>query len=60
MVRILVGTMLEIGQGRRAADSVLRALASGDRRDAGPTAPAHGLMLRRVEYSDFDTEEYLC
>ena len=52
--------MLEIGQGRRTADSVLRALANGDRRDAGPTAPAHGLMLRRVEYSDFDTEEYLC
>ena len=60
MVRILVGTMLEIGQGRRAPDSIARALASGDRRDAGPTAPAHGLFLSRVEYSDFDTEEHLC
>ena len=60
MVRILVGTMLEIGQGRRAVESIPCALASGDRRDAGPTAPAHGLMLRRVEYSDFDTEDYLC
>ena len=60
MVRILVGTMLEIGQGRRAPDSVARALESGDRRDAGPTAPAHGLMLSRVEYRDFDTEDYLC
>ncbi len=60
MVRILVGTMLEIGQGRRAPDSIARALASGDRRDAGPTAPAHGLFLSRVEYSDFNTEEHLC
>lgn len=59
MVRILVGTMVEIGQGRRDADSMVRALSSGVRTDAGPTAPAHGLFLSRVEYKDFDTEDYI-
>ena len=60
MVRILVGTMLEVGLGRRALETVPQALASGERKQAGPTAPAHGLTLRRVEYKDFDTEDYLC
>lgn len=59
MVRILVGTMLEVGQGRRDVSSVAKALSSGNRKDAGPTAPAHGLMLRRVEYEGFDTEDHL-
>jgi len=55
MVRILVGTMLDIGMGRREADAMKKALQSGDRKDAGATAPAHGLMLYRVEYPNFDT-----
>lgn len=59
MVRIFVGTMLEIGTGRRGAASIEQALASGSRSDAGPTAPAHGLTLARVEYENFDTEDYL-
>ena len=59
MVRILVGTMIEVGQGRRDVFSVAKALSSGNRKDAGPTAPAHGLMLRRVEYEGFDTEDYI-
>ncbi len=59
MVRILVGTMLEAGQGRRSVETAREALACGERRLAGPTAPAHGLMLRRVEYNGFDTEDYL-
>ena len=59
MVRILVGTMLEIGEGKRPADDPQRALESGDRKAAGATAPAHGLMLWRVVYPDFDTEEVL-
>jgi tRNA pseudouridine38-40 synthase len=50
MVRAMVGTLVEIGMGRRDADSVARALASGERSDAGPTAPACGLCLVRVEY----------
>ena len=59
MVRIIVGTLLEIGSGKRNADSVRKALRSLDRRDAGATAPAHGLMLYRVEYPGFDTAKYL-
>ena len=59
MVRILVGTMLEIGGGRRPLSSLEEALQSGRREAAGPTAPAHGLMLWRVEYPDFDTEAFL-
>ena len=60
MVRILAGTMVEIGQGRRPVSSMAKALASCDRSDAGATAPAHGLMLWRVEYPDFDTEDIIC
>ena len=59
MVRILVGTMLEIGMGKRPADAISLALSTGQRQDAGPTAPAQGLCLMRVRYPDFDTEEIL-
>lgn len=59
MVRILVGTMIDIGMGRCGADVINAALSSGRREDAGPTAPPHGLTLWRVEYSDFDTEDYI-
>ena len=50
MVRAIVGTLVEVGQGRRAASQVAAAMASRDRSQAGPTAPAHGLFLVRVEY----------
>ncbi|HWS28896.1 MAG TPA: tRNA pseudouridine(38-40) synthase TruA [Clostridia bacterium] len=60
MVRILVGTMLRVGMGRSDKDSVKKALLSGKRSDAGPTAPAHGLTLYRVQYEGFDTEDYVC
>lgn len=59
MVRILVGTMLEIGSGKLPQDALARAIASGNRDDAGGTAPPHGLCLWRVQYDDFDTEEIL-
>lgn len=46
MVRILCGTLVDVGRGARTAESVSSLLGpSGDRRDAGPTAPAAGLTL---------------
>jgi tRNA pseudouridine38-40 synthase len=50
MVRAIVGTLVEVGQGRRPVESVAAALASRDRAHAGPTAPAKGLVLLRVDY----------
>ena len=50
MVRILVGTLVEIGRGRWGPERIEAILASGDRRLAGPTAPPQGLFLERVEY----------
>ncbi|MPN41604.1 tRNA pseudouridine synthase A [bioreactor metagenome] len=59
MVRILAGTMLDIGMGRLEPDAMRKALESGQRGDAGPTAPAHGLTLVRVVYDDFDSGNYI-
>ncbi len=50
MVRILVGTLLEVGEGKRAPEDMAAVLASRDRMEAGPTAPAHGLTLWGVKY----------
>jgi len=50
MVRNLVGTLLEVGRGRRPAGWPAEVLAARDRRLAGPTAPARGLTLIRVDY----------
>ena len=50
MVRILTGTLLEVGSGQRTAESVLDALESRDRERAGFTAPAQGLFLWDVRY----------
>ncbi len=49
MVRILVGTMVDVARGRLEAGAVKRALTSGDRGQAGTTAPAHGLVLECVD-----------
>lgn len=50
MVRIIAGTLIEVGQGRRTAASVEEALRTGERSKAGPTAPAQGLMLMGIRY----------
>jgi len=50
MVRAMVGTLVEVGQGKRQPEEMAQILAAKDRRAAGPTAPAHGLYLVRVEY----------
>jgi tRNA pseudouridine38-40 synthase len=48
MVCIMVGTLIEVGAGRRPADSIPELLTVRDRRWAGPAAPASGLTLVRV------------
>jgi tRNA pseudouridine38-40 synthase len=50
MVRIIVGTLSEVGTGYRTASQVAEILALGDRTKGGITAPAHGLELIAVDY----------
>lgn len=50
MVRIIVGSLIEIGRGRRPVEWIAGAIASHHRASAGPTAPPHGLFLVRVDY----------
>jgi tRNA pseudouridine38-40 synthase len=50
MNRVLVGTMFEVGIGRRTVSSFVELLAGRSRSEAGPTAPAHGLYLAGVGY----------
>lgn len=50
MVRILVGTLLDVGQGKTLPEDIHRMLDARDRNVAGKTAPAHGLYLWKVSY----------
>lgn len=50
MVRILTGTLVEVGSGRREISSIQKILDTGERKLAGPTAPAQGLTLLKVRY----------
>lgn len=50
MVRILTGTLVEVGTGRRSPESLEEIFTACRRELAGPTAPAKGLCLMEVEY----------
>ncbi|HDQ71576.1 MAG TPA: tRNA pseudouridine(38-40) synthase TruA [Chloroflexi bacterium] len=50
MVRSIVGTLLQVGQGRMSVEAFENVLASRERGQAGPTAPPHGLCLIKVLY----------
>ena len=50
MVRTMVGTLVDVGAGRRDPAAIPRLLRSGDRQQAGDTAPAAGLTLVSVDY----------
>lgn len=52
MVRILVGTLMDVARGHLAPGAIARALSSLDRRDAGITAPPDGLYLERIHLRD--------
>lgn len=48
MVRILAGTLVDVGRGRLTIERAIALLTPGERKDAGPTAPAHGLTLMSI------------
>lgn len=50
MVRNIVGTLVEVGRGKMAPDAMSALLKSCNRRNAGPTAPAQGLFLKKILY----------
>ncbi len=52
MVRILAGTLHEVGRGRRTVEAFAATLRACDRSQAGPTAPPGGLLLAAIDYDD--------
>jgi tRNA pseudouridine38-40 synthase len=58
MVRIIVGTLIDVGRGRTNRGAVRSALASHRRNDLGMTAPAHGLELLQVELDDVEIDRW--
>lgn len=52
MVRIIAGTLMEIGRGHWPADRVDELLRTGDRQRSGPTAPAQALCLESIRYAE--------
>ena len=59
MVRIIAGTLIQVGGGQIEPEQIEQILAARDREAAGPTAPAHGLTMMGIEYmeeKDIDTQ----
>ena len=56
MVRIIAGTVIDIGRGKIPADAMPGIIAAEDRGAAGPTAPPHGLVLKEIRYPELDAE----
>ena len=52
MVRAIVGTLLDVGQGRRTPEDINAIFDSGLRSEAGKSAPANGLFLSQVLYPE--------
>lgn len=52
MVRIMAGTLIEVGLGRFTPEDISKMLAAKDRRAAGQTAPPHGLFLQWIRFKD--------
>jgi len=50
MVRIIVGSLIEVGRGKRDIDWLEKALLNGNRINAGPTISPNGLYLMKVYY----------
>ena len=50
MVRNIVGTLVQVGLGKRSPQQIIAVLEARDRRRAGPTAPPQGLLLLKVKY----------
>ena len=59
MVRIIAGTLIEIGRGRMAPEDVLKIIEAKDRKIAGHTAKAQGLFLYNVYYEQQALETFL-
>jgi tRNA pseudouridine38-40 synthase len=58
MVRIIAGTLVDVGRGRKEPGAARRALLSAERRDLGMTAPAHGLRLVHVELATWGQDAW--
>lgn len=58
MMRIITGTLVDVGRGRCSPGAIARALDSGDRCDLGVTAPAAGLYLDEIELEEYGTNEW--
>lgn len=58
MVRAIVGTLVEVGAGKRVPSEVKNIIDSKDRSQAGQSAPAEGLYLSKIDYPDFSSNDY--